>query len=63
MNDFDEPTTWRSVSFMTTDPLWVLSVTSRDRHHHLLCRGKLGGPGTPFFLNAEFEENTYTVRG
>lgn len=63
MSDFDEPTTWISVSFMTTDPLWVLSVTSRDDHHHLLCRGKLSSLSTPFFLNAEFEEKTYSVRG
>ena len=63
MSDFDEPTTCMSVSFMTTDPLWVLSVTSRDSHHHLLRRGKLGSPGIPFFLNAESEENTYNVRG
>ena len=62
MSDFDEPTIWRIVSFMTTAPLWVLSATSRD-NHHLLRRRQLGSPGTPFFLNAEFGENTYNARG
>ena len=59
MKSTDEPRAWMIVSFAAADPLWVFSITAEDNQS---SRTSISW-GSPFDLNAELEENTYSARG
>ena len=59
ISNADEPAAWIIVSFMTAVPLWVFSITIEDNQ---LSPVRILRE-SPFDLNAELEENTYSARG